>query len=131
MGDVVEELLASLAPDIRVICRALRTVASATMPGAIELVYHSSIGYATSPSPFDRFCYVAPQPRYVNLGFFFGSALPDPQRLLEGTGVRMRHVKVWTVESAANPAIADLLVAAWNDAPERVAALHARRQRAT
>ena len=33
---------------------------------------------------------------HVNIGFFFGSVLPDPAGLLEGTGRFMRHVKVST-----------------------------------
>src|SRR5678815_4974784 len=31
---------------------------------------------------------------HVNVGFFHGAFLPDPQGLLEGTGKRMRHVKL-------------------------------------
>jgi len=31
---------------------------------------------------------------HVNVGFFHGAFLPDPGGLLEGTGKRMRHVKV-------------------------------------
>jgi len=31
---------------------------------------------------------------HVNVGFFCGSALPDPGGLLEGTGKNMRHVKL-------------------------------------
>jgi hypothetical protein len=31
---------------------------------------------------------------HVNVGFFHGAALPDPARLLEGTGKFMRHVKL-------------------------------------
>jgi hypothetical protein len=31
---------------------------------------------------------------HVNVGFFHGAALPDPARLLQGTGNFMRHVKL-------------------------------------
>jgi len=30
---------------------------------------------------------------HVNVGFFHGAALPDPARLLQGTGKFMRHIK--------------------------------------
>src|SRR5260370_13337223 len=33
---------------------------------------------------------------HVNVGFFQGAALPDPARLLQGTGEVMRHVNVRT-----------------------------------
>ena len=40
------------------------------------------------------FGYVNVFKAHVNVGFFFGAALEDPAGLLEGTGKRMRHVKV-------------------------------------
>jgi len=38
--------------------------------------------------------YVYSAPDYVQFGFFRGSALKDPQGLLEGNGQYVRHVKV-------------------------------------
>lgn len=40
------------------------------------------------------FCYVNVFTSHVNVGFFHGASLPDPAGLLEGTGKRMRHVKL-------------------------------------
>jgi hypothetical protein len=40
------------------------------------------------------FCYVNVFTSHVNVGFFQGHALPDPARLLQGTGKYMRHVKL-------------------------------------
>ena len=40
------------------------------------------------------FAYVNAFTAHAAIGFFHGSALPDPARLLEGTGKRMRHVKL-------------------------------------
>jgi hypothetical protein len=31
---------------------------------------------------------------YINLAFFKGTLMPDPRRLLEGTGKGMRHLKI-------------------------------------
>ena len=39
-------------------------------------------------------CYVYSAPDYVQFGFFRGSALKDPQKLLEGKGQYVRHIKV-------------------------------------
>src|SRR6476660_10473633 len=41
------------------------------------------------------FGYVNAFKDHVNVGFFFGALLKDPARLLEGTGKRGRHVKLW------------------------------------
>ena len=38
--------------------------------------------------------YIAATDSYVNLGFFGGAALTDPAGRIEGTGKKMRHVKV-------------------------------------
>lgn len=35
---------------------------------------------------------------YINLGFFFATALQDPKQLFEGTGKGMRHIKVRSVK---------------------------------
>jgi hypothetical protein len=40
------------------------------------------------------FGYVNAFKSHVSVGFFQGAALPDPDRLLEGTGRFMRHVKL-------------------------------------
>jgi hypothetical protein len=40
------------------------------------------------------FGYVNAFTAHVNVGFFDGAALDDPDGLLEGTGRRMRHVKL-------------------------------------
>src|SRR6201994_1470924 len=40
------------------------------------------------------FGYVNVFTSHVNVGFFHGAALPDPSRLLQGTGKSMRHVKL-------------------------------------
>jgi hypothetical protein len=40
------------------------------------------------------FAYVDVFKSHVNVGFYHGAELPDPARLLEGNGRRMRHVKL-------------------------------------
>ena len=40
------------------------------------------------------FAYVNVFTSHVNVGFFHGASLPDPARLLQGTGKFMRHVKL-------------------------------------
>lgn len=122
----VQDWLANLAPDLRAITKQLHAVARRNMPGAHEFIYHDAIGYSVNDSPFDRICYIAPQKKgYVNFGFFFGAGLPDPQKLLIGEGKRLRHVKVWSVDEAKNPALARLIAATWKDAQRSVAKVHA------
>lgn len=51
----------------------------------------------------------------MNLGFYRGSSLPDPDGLLEGTGAAMRHITVRHVEEANRPAIRHMVEAALDE----------------
>ena len=39
-------------------------------------------------------CYIMAHKKHLNFGFYEGGLLPDPEKLLEGTGAKMRHIKV-------------------------------------
>jgi hypothetical protein len=51
----------------------------------------------------------------ANVGFFHGAELDDPKRLLEGTGKRMRHVKVKPGVDLGWAALAALIRAAYKN----------------
>ncbi|WP_160726203.1 DUF1801 domain-containing protein [Bacillus sp. USDA818B3_A] len=53
---------------------------------------------------------------FVRLGFFFGANLVDPKERLEGTGKRMRHVKVRIMAEAGTDELAELIRQAWTNA---------------
>ena len=58
---------------------------------------------------------------HVNVGFFQGAALDDPAGLLEGTGKRMRHVKLKPGREPDLAALGDLIGAAYSDIRTRLA----------
>lgn len=66
------------------------------------------------------FGYVAAYRDHVNVGFFFGALLKDPARLLEGTGKRGRHVKLWPGREVDSAALANLVDAAYVDIKARL-----------
>jgi hypothetical protein len=57
---------------------------------------------------------------HASVGFFHGAALPDPAGLLEGTGKRMRHVKLRAGAELDEAALADLITAAYEDFQRRL-----------
>jgi hypothetical protein len=57
---------------------------------------------------------------HVNVGFFHGAALPDPARLLQGTGKFMRHVKLRTGTPIDGAALSALIDTAYSDIKARV-----------
>jgi hypothetical protein len=79
-------------------------------------------GYPTACVGEAGFAYVGAFKAHVNVGFFQGAALPDPAGLLEGTGKRMRHVKVRFGQPVDEPALAALIQAAYRDMRTRLEA---------
>ena len=66
------------------------------------------------------FGYVNVFTAHVNVGFFHGSALPDPSRLLQGEGKFMRHVKLRPGIASNDAALNRLIAAAYSDIKARV-----------
>ena len=66
------------------------------------------------------FAYVNVFATHVNVGFFHGASLPDPARLLQGTGKFMRHVKLKPGTPANAAALSSLIDAAYSDIKFRV-----------
>jgi hypothetical protein len=68
------------------------------------------------------FGYVNVFKAHVNVGFFLGAELNDPTGLLEGTGRRMRHVKVKPGVDVNVAALSALIHAAYADIKSRLMA---------
>jgi hypothetical protein len=66
------------------------------------------------------FAYVNVFKAHVNVGFFLGSELPDPAGLLEGSGRRMRHVKLKPGAVLDSAALHALIHAAYADVKWRL-----------
>jgi hypothetical protein len=67
------------------------------------------------------FGYVNVFASHVNVGFFLGADLDDPNDLLEGAGKRMRHVKLRPGVDANEMALGRLIEDAYMDAKRRLA----------
>jgi hypothetical protein len=68
------------------------------------------------------FGYVNAFKAHVNVGFFYGAMLEDPAGLLEGSGKRMRHVKLNPNRELNAAALSDLIDAAYLDIKVRLGA---------
>ncbi len=107
----VERLLESHAPDVRDVARALRATIRAELPDVVEEVDFGNklIAFGRSMKMRDLLFAVIPHTAHVNLQLADGVDLPDPGGLVEGTGKRIRHVKVRSVEAAGSPAVRELV----------------------
>ncbi len=66
------------------------------------------------------FGYVNAFRAHANVGFFHGASLADPAGLLEGTGKRMRHVKLHWGQPMNAEALSELISAAYRDIRSRM-----------
>jgi len=66
------------------------------------------------------FAYVDAFKAHVNVGFFCGAELPDPDGLLEGAGKFMRHVKLRLDRAVDAVALMRLIEAAYADVKVRL-----------
>jgi hypothetical protein len=79
-------------------------------------------GHPTACVADAAFAYVNAFTSHVDVGFFRGAELPDPNRLLEGTGRFMRHVKLRPEAQVDAEALQRLIASAYADMKQRVAA---------
>jgi len=68
-----------------------------------------------------QFGYVNTFKNHVNVGFFYGALLEDPAGLLEGSGKRMRHVKLQPGADLDAASLRNLIDAAYADIKTRLA----------
>jgi hypothetical protein len=77
-------------------------------------------GHPTACVGDAAFGYVNAFTAHVNVGFFLGAEMDDPNRLLEGTGKFMRHVKLRPEHPLDDAALKKLIQAAYKDMKKRV-----------
>ena len=66
------------------------------------------------------FAYVNVFKSHVNVGFFTGAFLEDPSGLLEGSGKRMRHVRLRPDQAVDETALTKLVSDAYDDVSRRL-----------
>lgn len=77
-------------------------------------------GYLTACVGDFPFAYVGAFKSHVNVGFFYGAELSDPASLLEGTGKRMRHVKIKPEKAFDSGSLETLISEAYLNIKERI-----------
>src|SRR5436190_12396929 len=111
-----EALLSDYPEPMRDIAEGLRDVVRRTVPNVLERVRPGwrLIGHDV---PRERgrstyFCYIAPEPMHVHLGFEYGHLMRDDAGLLEGTGVtrRVRWVTLRKRDSIADSQLERLVL---------------------
>lgn len=121
-----EELIRQLADyDLRVgeLALALRDIMLTEAPAAAETVFRSYalvLWYSFTGKLSDSFCYIALYTKHVNVGFYRGAELEDPERLLTGEGKQLRHIKILGPDDLKKPYLRKFIRAAIKHAKQRV-----------
>lgn len=103
-------------PAQQALIRAARKALRKRLPTAHELVYDNYnffvIGYGPTERPSDAILSLTGAAKGVGLCFIHGASLPDPQKILLGSGNQTRFIRVDSVEVLARPAVEALIKAA-------------------
>jgi hypothetical protein len=107
-------------PEIATLARACLKKMRTKLPGAVQLVYDNYnalvIGFGPSERASEAIFSIALYPRWVTLFFLQGAGLPDPNKLLKGSGKVVRHIVLADAADLDKPAIRALMTVALNRA---------------
>jgi hypothetical protein len=106
------DVLKSAKPQLRPICISLRRTITSLHKDFVEIVWprQKITSFGVGPKKMtEHYAYIAVQGSHINLGFYHGAFLDDPSGVLEGTGKKLRHVKLRDIDSAKRPEIVALL----------------------
>jgi len=102
-----DKLLAESAPTVAEAARALRAAIHDAFPDGVEQVDFGNrlLAVGRSMKMRDLLFAVIPHSAHVNLQLADGVDLPNPDGRIEGTGKRIRHIKVRSAEDARSAAV--------------------------
>jgi hypothetical protein len=96
--------------------RSVRKVLRKRLPTANELVYDNYnffvIGYCSTERPSDCILSIAAGANGVGLSFYHGATLPDPHKLLLGSGSQNRFIRIESAAMLTRPEVEELIAAA-------------------
>jgi hypothetical protein len=105
--------LAKYSPEIASVAVTIRAKMRKLYPTALELVYDNYnalvIGYGATERASEFIFSIAIYPKWVNLFFAHGAGLPDPQKLLKGSGPAIRHIRLDSPSLLDDPAVRALM----------------------
>jgi hypothetical protein len=105
----IDEYVSQKEVTLREVAQGLRQLMRKTVPNVRESVNPWKMPTFESNGPM---CFFTIGKSHVTFGFLRATSLPDPEKLLEGTGKNLRHVKLRSPEDLRNPALEELIQAA-------------------
>ena len=113
-------LIEMFDPKEQKLIRSVRSAVRKRLPTANEFLYDSGtflvIGYSPTDRSTDGILSIAARPDGVRLYLMPGPQLPDPKKLLMGSGKQARFIRVEAARQLAHPDIEALIAAAIDQA---------------
>ena len=112
MSNGFDEIVQGVSPKVRDLAFQARELIREVYPAVVEVPWPKQrvIGYGVGPKKMsEHFGYISVSKDHINIGFMYGAELPDPDKLLGGTGKLLRHVRITEAEQLSNPALRELL----------------------
>ena len=108
--------VAKFDPTVAKLVRSARSALRKRLPTAIEQVYDNhnflAIGFSTTDRTSDTIASLAVSAKGVALSFYYGASLPDPHKILLGSGNQNRYLRLDNAATLARPEVESLLRAA-------------------
>jgi hypothetical protein len=112
----LSSFIAKFEPKHQTLIRAARKALRKRFPTAYELAYDNYnffvIGYGSTERPSDAIVSMAAGANGVGLCFIHGASLPDPHKILLGSGNQTRFIRLESVNILARPEVKALIAAA-------------------
>jgi Domain of unknown function (DU1801) len=119
LGSPAKQLAGFIAKfDTRVgkLIRSTRLAVRRRFPTATEIVYDNynflALGFSSSERPSDCVISLAANAKGVNLFFYYGATLPDPDGILQGGGNQVRFIRLESAATLAKLEVEALVKAA-------------------
>jgi hypothetical protein len=110
------EFIAKFTPEMGKLIRAARAKMRAYIPQAMELVYDNYnffvIGYGPNEKAGAAIFSLAAQAKGISLCFLQGAKLPDPHKLLRGSGNVVRNIRLDSAYTLDDSKVRQLMDAA-------------------
>jgi hypothetical protein len=107
------EFLSPYPEETQLLARGLRAKLVQLLPPCIELMWDATntVGpsYGFTDKNRDHFVHLPAYTKYVNIGFTNGTSLTDPEKRLQGSGAKIRHIKLTKVEDLDDLYLHDLI----------------------
>lgn len=113
-----EDLIELTSDQLRPIVIGLKEKILSVHPETCEVVRlgDRAATYGVGPKKMSEgYCYILPHSNWVNLGFYKGADLIDPSNMLEGTGAKLRHIKIKSLDECDDPEIGILIESALDE----------------